>query len=170
MCIVSCNCNLMLQRKLDALLALDPDVAIVQECEPGLSAPNVYLYFWCGANPKQGVGVLVRDTTAQVTPGASDQWAFFLPFDLPTFNVRLLAVWAVNHRAAKFNPLKTGMALPVINCLSRLLGEGQKSSPETSSTMRLGTRRAATTTFPIFIVKSNCWDIKVRITSRAGRL
>ena len=65
---------------------------------------------------------LARDTAAQVTPGASDEWAFFLPIDLPTLNVRLLAVLGLNHRAAKFNPLRTGMALPVINWLSRWLG------------------------------------------------
>ena len=114
--------------------------------------------------------MLARDTAAQVTPGASDEWAFFLPIDLPTLNVRLLAVLGLNHRAAKFNPLRTGMALPVINWLSRWLGEGQESWPETSTRIRFGTRRAATTAFPIFIVNSNYWDINVRITSRAGRL
>lgn len=123
--IVSWNCNLTLQRKLPALLALDPTVAIVQECERDLQVPDGYTYLWRGVNPKKGLGVLARDVAAHVAPEASDQWAFFLPVVLPTLNLRLLAVWAFNHRAAKFIPSRTGMALPVINSLSPWLTEGR---------------------------------------------
>ena len=123
--IISWNCNLTLQRKLAALIALNADVAIVQECERDLEAPEGYTYHWCGVNPRKGLGVLARDVAAYVAPEASDQWAFFLPVALPAFNLRLLAVWAFNPRATKFLPPRTGMALPVINSLSSWLGEGR---------------------------------------------
>ena len=86
--IVSWNCNLTLQRKLTALLALDPTVAIIQECERDLQVPDGYTYHWRGVNPKKGLGVLTRDEAAHVAPEASDQWAFFLPVVLPTFNLK----------------------------------------------------------------------------------
>jgi len=42
--IVTWNCNLRLSKKLDRLLGIEPDIAIVQECERELSYPTSYFY------------------------------------------------------------------------------------------------------------------------------
>lgn len=62
--IVAWNCNMALQRKFDALLALAPDLAVVSECAaPGVASrrrdlpswrpPDV----WVGTNPHKGLGI-----------------------------------------------------------------------------------------------------------------
>jgi exonuclease III len=123
--IVTWNCNLALSRKLDALLALSPDIAVVQECERDLPVPQGYSYHWQGVNPAKGLGVLTRDLAAHTTGQGTDQWAFFIPIALPALRVKLLAAWAFNHRAAKFSPARSGMALPVVESLASWLGEGK---------------------------------------------
>ncbi|MEM7197146.1 MAG: endonuclease/exonuclease/phosphatase family protein, partial [Pseudomonadota bacterium] len=63
--IVAWNCNMALHRKWDALLALQPDIAVISE----VATPDI-LYArtkdalppmamqWCGNNPHKGLGVL----------------------------------------------------------------------------------------------------------------
>jgi len=58
--IVTWNCNLRLSKKLDRLLGLNPDVAVIQECEQALTCPPGYYYTWCGNDPIKGLGVLSR--------------------------------------------------------------------------------------------------------------
>jgi hypothetical protein len=61
--IVTWNCQIGLDKKMDALLSLGPDVAVVPECseesvnafqQRGLST------LWFGSNPNKGVGIMCR--------------------------------------------------------------------------------------------------------------
>lgn len=123
--IITWNCNLTLSRKLEPLLALAPDVAVIQECERDLRLPTGYTFHWTGGNDKKGLGVLALDGAAHLERVIDERWAYFLPVTLPTIGLRLLATWAFNHRAAKISPLRIGMALPVIESLADWLAEGR---------------------------------------------
>lgn len=61
--IATWNCQMGLDKKMEALLSLDADVAVVPECaeksviafrQRGLST------FWFGSNPNKGVAIICR--------------------------------------------------------------------------------------------------------------
>jgi len=122
--LVTWNCNLSLGRKLDLLLQLEPDIAVVQECEEALVVPTGYLFRWRGNNPKKGLGVLVKRQEVVVSPLLQDEWTYFLPLTFPESGIRLLATWAYNHRATRFGPGRIGCPLEVLASMSEWLGEG----------------------------------------------
>jgi endonuclease/exonuclease/phosphatase family metal-dependent hydrolase len=122
--IITWNCNRAFGRKAGELLALKPDVAILQECERDLEVPHGYKYIWTGALPKMGLGVLARDPDAR--PEQFDEkWTFFLPVTLPNLNLRVLGTWAFHRRASKVGPDRVGMIGPVLESLGSWLGEGR---------------------------------------------
>ncbi len=124
--VVSWNCSQSLSRKLDLLLALEPDVAVVQECERDLSFPSGYCYTWKGSNLRKGLGVLTRDRTVSSEPTAPAEWTHFLPVTLwgATSELRLLGVWAYNHRAKRLGSQRVGDPLSVVQELSSWLRGG----------------------------------------------
>jgi hypothetical protein len=61
--IAAWNCQMGLDRKSDALLSLNPDVAVVPECsEKSAIALQLrgYNTRWFGSNPHKGLGVISR--------------------------------------------------------------------------------------------------------------
>ena len=98
--IVSWNCNLKLCEKFDLLTEIQPDIAVVQECE---KLPSDYFpganYVWVGHNTSKGLGVLSFVGKAKIHPSYNPKFAHFMPFMSPIGNI--LAVWAFNHRASK---------------------------------------------------------------------
>lgn len=89
--IVTWNCNLSLARKLDALLGLQPDIAIIQECEAALPVPQGYGFQWRGDNSRKGLGVLTRGLKVVLSPAGMDEWTYFFPLTLPEVQLRVLA-------------------------------------------------------------------------------
>ena len=94
-----------LHRKLDALLALRPDVAIVSECAaPALLSERLDLCrlaaapVWIGENPHKGLAVLAfNGYRATLSPAYRPSLRFLAPVKIEgpvAFN--LLAVWAQN--------------------------------------------------------------------------
>jgi len=123
--IVTWNSNLTLRKKLDRLLGLNPDVAVVQECERDLSVPEGYHYNWVGENPRKGLGVLVKDDTATVHPSWRDEWTYFLPLELGSSELKILATWAFNHRADRVGSARVGNPISVIEELDGWLSQGR---------------------------------------------
>lgn len=98
--IVTWNCNLNLKKKFEYLAALEPDIAIVQECEQ--LAENYFpdvKYHWVGQNEKKGLGVLNFNGDSVIDVHYNPRHAFFLPINIGTDGQKLLATWAFNHRA-----------------------------------------------------------------------
>ena len=73
--IVTWNCNRQLGRKLQALLDLAPDIAVVQEWEKSLQVPDGFTYKWTGVFPNMGLGVLARDPQMR-TLAYDEEWTF----------------------------------------------------------------------------------------------
>lgn len=122
--VVTWNCNLTLWKKLDRLLALKPDIAVVQECERLLSVPDGYHFDWIGENPRKGLGVLVKGDTVTVHPAWRDEWTYFLPLELGSGGLKILATWAFNHRADRVGTDRVGNPICVIEELDRWLSQG----------------------------------------------
>jgi exonuclease III len=95
--IATWNCQMGLDKKMDALLSLDPDVAVVPECseksviafrQRGLST------LWFGSNPHKGVGIICRqEWPIRALPQPEQKWIVPVEVDSPTPFI-LIAVWA----------------------------------------------------------------------------
>lgn len=85
------------EKKTDALLAQDPDVAVVSECsEKSVAAlqHRGYETLWVGSNPHKGLGVLCRKGwSIRGLPQPLQKWIVPIEIDAPT-PFTLLAVWA----------------------------------------------------------------------------
>jgi exonuclease III len=124
--IVTWNSNRAFGKKASALLELDPDVAIIQECERDFVTPAGYKYLWIGALPHMGLGVLTRDQEARIDPGPKEEWTFFMPVTLPVLNLRLLATWAFQRRASSAKaPNRVGTIPSVLAPLESWLSVGR---------------------------------------------
>ncbi|MES2392947.1 MAG: endonuclease/exonuclease/phosphatase family protein [Acidobacteriota bacterium] len=95
--IVTWNCQMGLDKKAHALLALTPDVAVVPECsEKSASAFRHHGYesLWFGSNPVKGLGIFCRkEWSLRALPQARQKWIVPVVVDAPTPFI-LIAVWA----------------------------------------------------------------------------
>jgi hypothetical protein len=104
--IVIWNCNMALHKKVEPLMALRPDIAVVSECaNPEIVQKKASRFefsdaSWIGRSPHKGLGVFTfgrQSVTA--SPIFDPQFEFFLPVKIyGKHNFNLLAVWAFNHR------------------------------------------------------------------------
>lgn len=103
--LVAWNCNMALHRKIDALAALKPDVAVVSECaEPSILAARSATDWmetepvWVGRNAMKGLAVFgFNGYRVELADAYSPRHRFIAPVRVTgpdTFN--LLAVWAQN--------------------------------------------------------------------------
>jgi exodeoxyribonuclease-3 len=98
--IVVWNCNMAMHRKLDLLLALRPDIAVLPECAgPGVkAAAPIYAaatsHAWVGNVPTKGLAVLAFDSWrfTELPRVGDGQFAIPLRVDGP-ISFRLLAIW-----------------------------------------------------------------------------
>jgi hypothetical protein len=122
--IVAWNCNMALDRKIDALLALRPDIAIVSECaeparlkfrtRPGWTESEPV---WIGRNPSKGLAVF--GFNGHRLRLADDYWPslrYIAPIHVSgSLDCHLLAVWAQNFsggvtRKAQIGPLRRALS------------------------------------------------------------
>src|SRR5580704_11111456 len=105
--LVAWNCNMALERKIEFLLGLRPDIAIVSECaEPDrirrrdadwLEGDPV----WVGRNPHKGLGVFTfNGYTARIAEPYHPTLRYVVPVHIAgPLPCNLLAVWALNAGA-----------------------------------------------------------------------
>ena len=120
------NCNMALDRKIDVLLGLDPDIAVVCECaEPGRfrlrgrAVPGDPV--WIGNNPNKGLAVFAFNGYAA---RLSDQYDPALRYIAPVhitgpLDCNLLAVWAQNASGGVIRKHQLG---PLRRALTRYKG------------------------------------------------
>ena len=83
--IVSWNCNMALRHKFEALLALRPDVAIIQECAKPDEGwrPACRDADWIGFNAQKGLGIFTfGDLTLRRHASYSDRFSLYLPVEI----------------------------------------------------------------------------------------
>ncbi len=120
--VVAWNCNMALDRKVDALLALKPDITIVCECaEPErLRSKASWMQgapVWIGRNPHKGLAVFAFNGYAvRLADSYYSSLRYIAPVhvDGPT-QCNLLAVWAQNASAGgirkhQLGPLRRGLS------------------------------------------------------------
>lgn len=102
--VVVWNCNQGLHKKLDTLMALGPDLAIIPECaEPSVVKAKAHgiseevSFEWVGDSPQKGLGVIAFNGLSLARDANYDPlYQYFLPLHLGTLSI--LAVWAFNRR------------------------------------------------------------------------
>ena len=130
--LVAWNCNMALDRKIDVLLGLAPDIAIVCECaEPerlrgrSKSAWMEGDPVWIGRNPHKGLGVFAFNG---YSVRLMDSYLPFLRYiapiriDGPT-RCNLLAVWAQNASGGIIRKHQTGPLRRALTLYKGFLGE-----------------------------------------------
>ena len=131
--LVSWNCRMALQRKLPALLTLNPDIAILPEAGDtahvplSLDDPRSSTYLWTGRNRSKGLGVLARDPyRIELACAVEERLEWILPIRVTgPVDFVLLAVWAMNHRATNKYPdgNQDRQALQALDVYADLLAE-----------------------------------------------
>ena len=111
--IVTWNCNLNFTTKFERLESIDADVYIIQECE---NLKENYFsgskFFWTGRIENKGLGVLIKNGSASLDAIHNPNLINFLP--IRSDGLRILGVWAYNHRAKKFGDNVSGETIKAI--------------------------------------------------------
>ncbi len=104
--IVSWNCNMGLHRKFDRLLALQPDIAVIQECaSPQRDAsrgwqPPCRDRDWIGFNADKGLGIFTfGDLQLRRADTFAEAFALALPVEVVgPCRLNLLGIWVADSR------------------------------------------------------------------------
>ncbi|MCW8884896.1 MAG: endonuclease/exonuclease/phosphatase family protein [Motiliproteus sp.] len=101
------NCQMALHKKLEPLLRLQPDLAVIPEMASPAKLGTAFQrdcgfnLEWTGHTETKGLGVLINpDWDYRIADSYRSEFELFLPIEIHApvrFNV--LAVWAFNHRA-----------------------------------------------------------------------
>ena len=99
---------------------MDADICIIQECEKLKEDyfPNAK-FFWTGRIENKGLGVLIKNGSATLDPIHNPNLINFLP--IRSDNIKILGVWAYNHRARKFGDDVSGKTIAAIEYYKKWL-------------------------------------------------
>ena len=122
--IVTWNCNLNFAKKYEHIESMDVDVCIVQECERLNEDyfPNSR-FFWTGRIENKGLGILIKNESASLDSSHNPNLINFLP--IRSDNLKILGVWAYNHRAKKFGDNVSGETIQAIEFYKKWLSDGE---------------------------------------------
>lgn len=121
--IMTWNCNLNLAKKYQYIESFDTDILIIQECEK--LKENYFSgrkFFWTGRIENKGLGVLIKNDSASIDPSVDHNLINFLP--IQSDDLRILGVWAYNHRAIKFGTEVSGNTINAIRYYRNWLVKG----------------------------------------------
>ena len=121
--IITWNCNLQFAKKFEHLEPMNADICIIQECEKLKEDyfPNAK-FFWTGRIENKGLGVLIKNGSASFDSIHNPNLINFLP--IRSDDLKILGVWAYNHRAKKFGDDVSGETIQAIEFYKEwLVGE-----------------------------------------------
>jgi endonuclease/exonuclease/phosphatase family metal-dependent hydrolase len=121
--IMTWNCNLNLAKKYEYIENIDADIVIIQECEK--LEENYFSggkFFWTGRIENKGLGVIIKIDGASIDSSLNHNLINFLP--IQSDDLRILGVWAYNHRAIKFGNDVSGNTIDAIKYYKDWLVEG----------------------------------------------
>ena len=122
--IVTWNCNLNFAKKYEHIESMDVDICIIQECERLNEDyfPNSK-FFWTGRIENKGLGILIKNGSACLDSSHNQDLINFLP--IRSDNLKILGVWAYNHRAKKFGDNVSGETIKAIEFYKEWLSDGE---------------------------------------------
>ncbi len=122
--IVTWNCNLNFAKKYEYIESMNADIYIIQECEKLKKDyfPNSK-FFWTGRIENKGLGVLAKNGGASLDSSHNPDLINFLP--VRSDNLKILGVWAYNHRAKKFGDNVSGETIQAIEFYKEWLSDGE---------------------------------------------
>ena len=102
---------------------MNADICIIQECEKLKEDyfPNAK-FFWTGRIENKGLGVLIKNGSASLDPVHNPNLINFLP--IRSDDLKILGVWAYNHRAKKFGDDVSGETIQAIEFYKEWLVDG----------------------------------------------
>jgi exodeoxyribonuclease-3 len=131
--IVAWNCNMALRRKLDALMRLGPDLAVVAECASperlaadGTIGAMGATPLWIGDNPNKGLAVFAwNGYRLRLADGLNPRLRFILPVHVSgPCALNLLAVWAQNASSGGIRKHQLGPLRRALTCYRGFLTGG----------------------------------------------
>ena len=100
--IVTWNCNMGFEKKREALLSLQPDIVVLQECSAKAIEQTPALFkHWIGSNTHKGMAILgFAQHDYQLDHSYTEEWPWFIPVRVDDVPLHLLGVWAclINQR------------------------------------------------------------------------
>lgn len=96
MSMISWNGNMAYATKQEGIIALHPDIVLLQECsEKPIKESGAPFAQWVGKNPHQGLGVLgFGPHTYTLEPAYTAAYPWLLPFRVEDARLNVLGVWA----------------------------------------------------------------------------
>ena len=97
--LVAWNCNQAFRKKQQLLLDLNPDIAVIPECENPAKRGDWSAFTerrWTGHNHNKGLGVFTRNGLSITNTTKIDDAEYFLHVE--TEEVDVFAVWAMNNK------------------------------------------------------------------------
>ncbi len=101
--VITWNCNMAFRKKWKAILDLQPDILVLQECEkeskyrPEEIVPGYNQFIWIGDNPNKGVGILsFNDYHIQISKNYVQTFKYIIPIAVTgAKQFTLFAIWAM---------------------------------------------------------------------------
>ena len=94
--IVSWNCNMGFEKKRDAVMSLQPDIVVLQECSAkDIASTNAPFKHWVGSNKHKGMAIIGFANHEYTIDGLyTEEWPWFLPLRVDDVPLHLLGLWA----------------------------------------------------------------------------
>jgi len=104
--LITWNCQMAFRKKNQAILAFQPDILVVPECENGEKlqfgklTPEPQDFFWYGDNPHKGIGVFsYGDYRFSLDPSFTPEYRYVIPLKVTgKQNFNLIAIWAMPNK------------------------------------------------------------------------
>jgi endonuclease/exonuclease/phosphatase family metal-dependent hydrolase len=94
--IVSWNCNMGFEKKRDAVMSLQPDIVVLQECSAkDIASTNAPFKHWVGSNKHKGMAIIGFANHEYTIDGLyTEEWPWFLPLRVDDVPLHILGLWA----------------------------------------------------------------------------
>nr|HET6902514.1 endonuclease/exonuclease/phosphatase family protein [Ktedonobacteraceae bacterium] len=94
--IVSWNCNMGFEKKRDAIMRLQPDILVLQECSAkDIENTDAPCKHWVGSNKHKGMAIIGFANHEYHIDGLyTEEWPWFLPLRVDDVPLHILGLWA----------------------------------------------------------------------------
>jgi len=129
--IISWNCNMAFRNKYEHVVAMDPDLLVIQECEhkqklsDALADSGYNEIVWIGNNKHKGLGVITfNHCHVEQIEDYNDEFDYVLPLQLNNGakKINLFAIWAMPHASVRSKDY-VGQVWGAVNHYKDLLNE-----------------------------------------------